>query len=249
MKRHLKFVHIVALFLGLGSASLATNMAVTGQTTSCDAGCAVTSIIDGNGVNTSPTLRVQSDQLGAYKNSASGKSKLQSIIQGLGDWELDMINFNSLPQRKALIDLRDPVPGSGPNGGAPVNPFGATGYQLVRARFISKCSQNGIQMQTMQPNTPYFCPLALAFDDASGVRYRLNNNPTNYSETNWLQISCVGTDANSKCNQWKLEPSVTQPNGELKNVTKLVKVATKPNQSDQDMGDFYLSFAIHLTNP
>ena len=37
------------------------------------------------------------------------------------------------------------------------------------------------------------------------------------------------------------EPSVTQLNGERKNVTKLLKVATKPNQSDQDMGDFYLS--------
>jgi hypothetical protein len=29
----------------------------------------------------------------------------------------------------------------------------------------------------------------------------------------------------------------------------LLKVATKGNQSDQDMGDFYLSFTIHLTNP
>ena len=88
----------------------------------------------------------------------------------MGDWVLDMINFNSSPQRKVLIDLRDPVPGSGPNGGAPTAPFA---YQLVRARFITKCSQNGINMQTMQTNTPYFCPLALAFDDPSGVRYRL----------------------------------------------------------------------------
>src|SRR5437879_5808498 len=65
----------------------------------------VTSTIDGLGVNTLPTLRIQSDQLGAYKNS----SALSSIIQGIGDWELDMINFNSSPQRKVLIDLRDPV--------------------------------------------------------------------------------------------------------------------------------------------
>lgn len=34
-----------------------------------------------------------------------------------------------------------------------------------------------------------------------------------------------------------------------KNVTKLMKVATKLGETDQDMGDFYLSFTIHLTNP
>lgn len=230
----------------LAAAYLIFSVGATGQAA---ADLPVTSTIDGYGVNTSPALRVQSDQLGAYKNLSSGKSKLQSIIQGIGDWELDMINFNSSPQRKVLIDLRDPVPGSGPNGGAPINPFGTTGYQLVRARFITKCSQNGISYQTMQPNTPYYCPLALAFDDAKGVRYRLNNNPANYGETNWLQITCVAADASAKCNQWKLQPSTIQSNGELKNVTKLIKVATKPGEIDQDYGDFYLTYTIHVTNP
>jgi hypothetical protein len=205
----------------------------------------VTTTIDGLGVDTLPTLRVQSDQLGAYKNSSS----LSSIIQAIGDWELDMLNFKSSPQRKALIDLRDPVAGSGPNGGAPINPFGASGYQIVRARFISKCSQNGINFLNMQPNSIYPCPLALAFDDASGVRYRLAENPINFSETNWLQVTCVATGANAKCNQWKIEPSATQLNGEVKNVAKLLKVATKPRETDQDLGDFYLSFTIHVTNP
>jgi hypothetical protein len=204
---------------------------------------AVTTTIDGLGVDTLPTLRIQSDQAGAYKNSSS----LQSILQAsLGDWVLDMLNYASSPQRRVLIDLRDPVPGSGPNGGAPSAPFT---YQMVRTRFISKCSQNGIDMRTMQPNNLYPCDLAVAFDDASGVRYRLAMNPNNFAETNWVQITCVATDANAKCNQWRMEPSVTQLNGERKNVTKLLKVATKPNQADQDMGDFYLSFTMHVTNP
>ena len=157
-----------------------------------------------------------------------------------------MLNYNSSPQRKVLIDLRDAIPGSGPNGGAPTAPFA---YQLVRPRFISKCSQNGIDMRTMQPNNVYPCPMAVAFDDARGVRYRLAMNPNNFSETNWVQITCVATDANSKCNQWKLEPSVTQLNGDRKNVTKLLKVATNPHQTDQNMGDFYMSFTMHVTNP
>jgi len=240
MKRILSRLHAIALLLVLAATSIVLEARAKAGKAPSD--IPVTSTIDGLGVDTLPTLRIQSDQLGAYRNASS----LQSIIQGIGDWELDMINFNSSPQRKALIDLRDPIPGSGPNGGAPTAPFA---YQLVRARFITKCSQNGINMQSMQTNTSYFCPLALAFDDQSGVRYRLADNPINFSETNWVQVTCVGTDANAKCNQWKVEPSVTQLNGERKNVTKLLKVAAKPNQSDQDMGDFYLSFTIHATNP
>ena len=204
---------------------------------------AVSSNIDGLGIDTLPTMRIQSDQLGAYKNSSS----LQSILQAaVGDWVLDTLNYNSSPQRKVLIDLRDPVPASGPNGGAPIAPFA---YQSVRARFIAKCSQYGVDMRNMQPNNFYPCPLAIAFDDAGGVRYRLTMHANNFPEVNLMQVTCVATDANAKCNQWKMEPSVTQLNGERKNVTKLLKVATKPNQSDQDMGDFYVSFAIHVTNP
>jgi len=243
MKKILLSVHfLTALVL------LATNLMFS-ATASVVSDLPVTSTIDGLGVDTTPTLRIQSDQLGAYRNLASGRSRLQSIIQGIGDWELDMLNFDSSPQRKVLIDLRDPVPGSAPGGGAPINPLGPSGYQIVRGRFICKCTQNGFNMRNMQPNNLYLCPMALAFDDAGGVRYRLNNNPSNFIATDWVQITCVATDANSKCNQWKIEPSVTQLDGERKNVSKLLKVATKNNQQDQDFGDFYLSFSIHVTNP
>ena len=65
----------------------------------------VTTTIEGLGVDTLPTLRLQSDQLGGYRTTKSGKTvSLQSIIQGIGDWEMDMLNFTSSPQRKMLID-------------------------------------------------------------------------------------------------------------------------------------------------
>src|SRR5438309_1882655 len=112
MRRSLQHVPKVALLFALVSTGLMLNTgAKAGKPTS---DVPVTSTIDGLGVDTLPTLRVQSDQLGAYRNASS----LQSIIQGIGDWELDMLNFNSSPQRKVLIDPRDPVPGSGPNGAA-----------------------------------------------------------------------------------------------------------------------------------
>ena len=237
MKKTFRHVHIVALLLALTATGLMLEVGAKGKPPS---DTAVTTTIDGLGVNTLPTMRIQSDQLGAYKNSSS----LQSILQAsLGDWVLDMLNYRSSPQRKVLIDLRDPVSGSS------INPFGATGYQNVRARFIATCSQNGIDMRNMQPSpNVYPCPMAVAFDDASGVRYRLAENPNNFSETNWVQVTCVATDANAKCNQWKLQPSATQLNGEVKNVASFPRLRPTP-PPDQDMGDFYLSFTIHVTNP
>jgi hypothetical protein len=232
--------HTITLCLALILSSSIVNTGAKGKPPS---DTPVTTTIDGLGIDTLPTLRIQSDQLGAYGNSSSLKSILQAA---LGDWELDMLNYNSSPQRKVLIDLRDPVPGSGPNGGAPVAPFD---YQSVRARFIAKCSQYGFDMRNMQPNNFYPCPLAIALDDASGVRYRLTMHANNFPEVNLMQVTCVTTDAAGKCNQWKMEPSVTQLDGQRKNITKLLKVATRPNQPDQDMGDFYMSFTIHLTNP
>ncbi len=240
MKRVFTHVSTIALLLMLAAIGLSFRAGAAGKNAS---DTPVTTTIDGLGPDSLPTLRVQSDQLGAYKNSSS----LQSILQAsLGDWVLDMLNYNSSPQRKVLIDLRDPVPGSGPNGGAPTAPFA---YQSVRARFIAKCSQYGIDMRNIAGGATTYCPLAIAFDDAGGIRYRLSMHANNFPEVNLVQVTCVATDANSKCNQWKFEPSVTQLSGERKNVTKLLKVATKPTQADQDMGDFYMSFTIHVTNP
>jgi hypothetical protein len=88
----------------------------------------------------------------------SNSNSLQSIIQAIGDWELDMLNFNSSPQRKLLVDLREPVLGSGPNGGDPIAPFD---YQLVRGRLISKCTDFGNNMRNISGGATISCPLAI----------------------------------------------------------------------------------------
>lgn len=238
MKRTFLLLPIMLLLLVLSATGLQNPTGAAGKPAS---DTPVTATIDGLGVDTLPTLRLQSDQAGSYRNSNS----LQSIIQGIGDWELDMLNFNSSPQRKVLIDFRDPVPGSGPNGGAPTAPFA---YQLVRARFIAKCTEFGGNMTTIPSGSTIYCPLALSFDDPGGVRYRIAMNSNNFPEVNLVQVTCLAS-ANSKCTQWRIEPSATQMNGERKNVAKLLKVATARKQVDQDMGDFYLSFTINLTSP
>jgi len=66
-------------------------------------------------------------------------------------------------------------------------------------------------------------------------------------------VRCVGvvSSTNSQCNHWTIEPSVTQPDGQLKNIAKLVRVTTgKGNKIiEEDHGNFYLSFSIDITNP
>ncbi|MCM3904637.1 MAG: hypothetical protein ND866_23315 [Pyrinomonadaceae bacterium] len=156
-----------------------------------------------------------------------------------------MINYNSSPQRKVLIDFREPIAGSGPNGGAPTPPFV---YQLVRTRFLAQCAAVGTNMGTLPVGVPVYCPLIIAIDDTNGVRYRLTMNPPNFGETQYAKVTCLAS-LGSNCTQWTVEPSVTQLDGELKNVAKLLKVATKAHQADQNLGDFYISFSIHLTRP
>ncbi len=82
----------VALLFALTTTRLMPDAGARGKPSS---DIPVTVTIDGLGVNTS-TLRIQSDLAGVYRNSSS----LQSMIQGIGDWEFDMLNFSSSPQRK-----------------------------------------------------------------------------------------------------------------------------------------------------
>jgi len=201
----------------------------------------VTTIIEGNGVGTSPTLHIQSDLAGAYKNSKT----VQSVIQSIGDWVLNTAS-SSRSTRKALVDFRDPVSDSGPNGGAPVAPFA---HQQVQARFISKCAEYGNSMFTLAGGMTMNCPLVVRFN-YGGSEYRIQMNPVNYSETNYVDITCTGTNAASQCNQWRIEPSAIQADGQRKNVAKLVRLVTSKGKTiEENLGDFYLSFVINVTNP
>src|SRR5688572_5851008 len=99
MKRVFLKLPLITLLLTLATTGL---MYRAGEAAKPAKDTPVTTTIEGLGPDSMPTLRVQSDQLGAYKNSSS----LQSILQAaLGDWVLDTLNYTSFPQRKVLIDL------------------------------------------------------------------------------------------------------------------------------------------------
>lgn len=188
--------------------------------------------------STLPVLRVQSDGLGSYQSSPN---TLESIIQAIGDWELDMLNFDG-SGRMILVDLREPVSGSAPGGADPTIPFTP---QLVRAKFIAKCSEYGGNMITMQTGWTITCPLALRFDQ-DGRSYRMNFNPNNFPNIDPLQVTCVASDGSGKCGQWTIVPSVLQPDASFKSRGKLLRLAASKRETDQDMGNFLMSFKIHL---
>lgn len=176
-------------------------------------------------------FRVGSDSLGTYRNNVDS---VVSIVQGIGNWELDV---NPSPLRKVRVDLGDPVPGSGANP-----PFQATNVGL---RFISKCTTS---IFTLAVNQSIPCPLAIGAIDYNGTRYALRSEQTNYPGTEPVTWTCLARNA-TKCTSWRMLPSVVQPDGQRKIVMQLLKPATRPKDNDVLLGRFYISFDVSITTP
>lgn len=177
---------------------------------------------------------LRSDSLGFYKN---GINSIISEIQPIGDWSMDASSSTS---RRVQIDLSDPA--STTNSAAPF----ATAS--VAARLISKCSEVGNNMRSMIPGNTYKCPLGVRFL-YNGGDYAVRMNPANFATSEFAQWSCQSTDAAGKCNAWKLEPSVVR-GFEKKIVGQLIKYNTVKNSTIiVDLGTYYFSFTIDVTNP
>lgn len=185
-------------------------------------------------------LNIQSDGMGNYPNSAT----VQSVVQTAGDWILDTQPFNGSATRSVLVDFGDPVAGTGPNSGAPIPPFVIP--TSVHGRFIAKCHSAGydVNMLNMTPGVPTECPLNLAFE-SEGKSYRIVMNYVGYPDTDPVTITCDA--AAGQCKEWTITPYQSAASG--KSVGKLLKVATKPRESDQDLGSFRFSFRIKVSIP
>ena len=192
----------------------------------------VTSTIKDSDANFMP-YRLQSDLLGAYKN---GVDSTESIIQGIGDWELDMLSSST---RRVFVDFADPVPNTNPSNIAPP----PSAYYPVR--FLSQCSVRGKNLQNLALNTTVKCPVVLAVDYGA-QRYSLRFNTVNYPGTNDVSWTCTSA-ASGKCNGWRMQ---SDPNGLGKVSAQLLKITTvKGKITEQAIGKYYFSFDITLTNP
>lgn len=196
-------------------------------------------------------LQIQSDGAGPFKNTPS----VQSIIQGIGDWELDT-SFSSSSTRNVWLDFGKPVAGSGPNGGPPIAPFTSG---LVKVRFISKCGLYNVNMFTIPAGNTVNCPMTSGFD-YGGARYRLQMNPIAgvdvNPETDFVNITCNASNTASQCINWRIEPSGLKGGcasldcSVKQNIARLSKMVTeKGKTTETNQGDFYIAFSINLTNP
>ncbi|HXG93755.1 MAG TPA: hypothetical protein VNN73_15530 [Blastocatellia bacterium] len=197
----------------------------------------VTTTIQGLGPDAAPTYRIQSDQLGSYRYGVD--SVISEIQATYGDWVLDTA---SSTVRSVYVDFRDPVPGTNPNQIPP--PFL---YEQVFARLISKCSLFGGDLKTMRAGDALICPLSVRFAYA-GATYLLRMND-NFPGTDYVRWSCLAEDSTGKCSQWKMEPGA-EYGGEKKCVAQLIRMLTVRNKTTtEEIGKYYMSFVVDVTNP
>jgi hypothetical protein len=233
------------MLLALG----ALNIDVLAQKKPASGDIAVTSRIqdsDPNNIDLATGLpkpfRIQSD-LDSREVYTNGVDSVKSIIQGIGDWELDT---KTSTIRKVFIDFGEPVLDATLNGGQTPNAPFQSGY--VPIRFISKCTQQSLKLQDLALNDTKLCPLAISLD-YSGSTYAVRMNPPTYYETDWIQWTCLSLNGSGKCNSWEMEPS-TFYDGERKARGQLLKITTvKGKTVEEKRGVFYFSFKVNLTNP
>lgn len=232
----LRLISIVVLALCSVSASVAQRRPVTKDTP-------VSSSLAGSGPIADPNVynyRFQSDLLGAYVNAID---TVESVLQSGGDWRLDA---STSPTRTMMLDFRDPVSGSNP-----LPPFlvGNVAAMTETKSYLLYGTGKVAGMTGLNSTliTPYVVRFAVG-----GITYRILMNSVQYPQTNYARVTCIGvvSPTNAQCNHWTIEPSVTQPDGQLKNIAKLVRVTTSKGKTiETDLGNFYLSFSVDITNP
>jgi len=179
-------------------------------------------------------MRIQSDQRGAYRN---GFDRVTSIIQSVGDWELDVSDRRTT--RAVYLDLSDALA----NNPGPA-PFVSA---LVKGRFIAKATVLNGNIATMTGlGSTILSPLSFAFS-YGGVEYGLRMNQNNHPRTDWARVTCIGVnnpgDAMSACNKWRITPTGTH-DASSKNVGYLEKITSSGSNT---IGHYYLTFDIILT--
>jgi hypothetical protein len=210
----------------------------------------VTSIISDYDSGVAPALQIQSDKLGAYTNSKTLISNIINDSTGT-TWGVDSYYVRNATRTLAL-SFTQPIPGTGPNGGAPVSP--PSGY--YKARIGSECYRYNNSMWTLPPGQTMACPMNVHFD-YGGKTYDLHMSDlnVNFPETNHVNITCIyPTSGMNPCSQWRIWPSGTYvaPDGttQERNVANLSYETTVNNQlAYVKQGDFYVSFSIIVTYP
>lgn len=167
---------------------------------------------------------IRSDSMGSYQN---GVNSVVSQIQGIGDWELSMLNS---PNRTVYVNFDQPVSSGNPT--PPANAF----YPV---RFITQCSTN---LTTLTAGATQNCPLIVAIN-VGADRYSLRFYTANFPGTDNVGWTC-NSASNGKCNSWTMQ---SNPGG---NVAQLLKITTSKGKTVNTSYGFYnFNFSVNVSNP
>lgn len=211
-------------------------------------GFPVRTIISDYDTGISTALQLQSDHLGVYQDS----NTLMSDIADLGFWVLNSLDPRG-GTRTVSLQFTRPIAGSGPGGGAPIAP--ASGN--YRVHMYSSCNHPNYlsDYRLLPPGQTMPCPMAIRFE-ADNKTYLIHmNDRADFTETNHVDVTCIfPTMGTNPCSQWLIKPNGTfvNPDGstELRNVVRLSEQVTQKGQTVfLKQGNFYMSFAILITNP
>ena len=175
---------------------------------------------------------MRSDSGGDY---VTGTASVASAIQGIGDWELDLLLS---PTRRIFFDFGAEISGTNINNIAPP----ASG--VYPARFLSQCSvRPGKRLQDLRiSDGTIYCPLNVRIQ-AGSAEYSLRFRTVEFPGSNDVAWTCT-SEANSKCTGWRMESA---PGG---SIARFLKITTAKGKITTQSGSlFYFTFKVDLKTP
>lgn len=167
----------------------------------------------------------------AYQN---GINSVVSQIQGIGDWELNMLASTN---RRVNVTFDDPVTVP---AGIPTPMSG-----LYPVRFITQCTQYGFNLLNLTSvGQTATCGMIVRVETGSEV-FSLRFFTQNFPGSDNISVGCTAVAA-GKCSSWRTQ----SPNGTGKRIARVQKITTVRNkQVLTDYGLYRFSFDMSFSKP
>ena len=203
-----------------------------------------------------PVHGVTGEYDNGYQNVTSFLNANTYNNQPPGDWTLDLLSSPSRTMRLTLSSLNEIQPGQ-PGYTVPPNPP-FLGTDSLVSRFAEYCTAIGLDIGTMNAvNQTMQCPAIFRFNWNSSTYYRVYMTGSwgqfSAPETTYVQIQCNSLGANGYCNDWYIDPiPVSNGDGTFspgQAIGRLVAITTRGTATYTNVGDFYMTFHVHVTRP
>jgi hypothetical protein len=197
---------------------------------------------------------IQSDGLGSYLHTVTTVHN-----KSTGDYSVLMANVcndknlpngdrlletygGSAPVRtvKITLDSTNAIQSGDPNYVGPAQFFGVI-TSTVRNMNTCTCATNQ-SMYAMGAGTTVFCPMHFLL---KAVNYRLEMAGPGDYETQQVQIFCNAADS-AGCKEWMIDP-ISNPDYTTNPGRTRARLVDLSN--GQNIGDYYVTFHLHLTRP